>query len=114
MLVESIAILMILAVMLFLFLRAHRRDYAVATIPLMIVPFVHALVYLAGDVLRISISSDVRAAGDVLGLAISVALIGMICVRLKTRRSKYAYLLLCGGFSTALTMIYVFGIYVPA
>lgn len=111
MLVEAICILMILATITFIFLRSHRKDYAIASAPLLIVPFFHTLTYLIGDIFQITISSDIRAAADVLGLAIAVASMGILCVQLKSRKSKYAYLLVSGGFTTLLTMIFLFNIY---
>jgi hypothetical protein len=113
-LVESIAIFMVLLVMVFLFLRAHKRDYAISAIPLTIVPLMHTLTQLLGEIKSLHLSPDIRAAADVLGLAIAVAMMGMFCTRCRTRRSKYAYLLLCGGFVTALTIIFIYNTYVPA
>ena len=114
MLVESIAILMIMAVMVFIFLRAHKRDYAISTVPLLVVPFLHAVVCIIGDASPLTISPDIRAAADVLGLAISVAMLGMFCVKCKTRKAKYGYLFTCGGFITVLTMIFIYNTYIPS
>lgn len=112
MLVESIAIFLVLFVMLLLFIRSHKRMYAVFTIPLLVTPFLHAAVSILGEVAGFAFSADVRAAADVLGLAISVAMMGMFCTNCKTRRTKYAYLCLCGGFATLLTIIFIYDIYV--
>lgn len=113
MLVESIAILMILLVMIFIFLRGHRRIYAVSTVPLLVVPFVHALVYIFADISKLHFSQDILTAVDAFGLAVAVALLGMFCTRCKTRKAKYAYLFLCGGFTTILSIIFIFNNYVP-
>lgn len=114
MLVESIAILMVLLVMLFIFLRAHKKSYAISTVPLLVVPFLHAAVCLFGDATGLVLSADVRAAADVLGLAVAVAMMGMFCTRRRTRRAKYAYLCLCGGFITVLSIIFIYNTYIPA
>lgn len=111
MLVESIAISMILIAMFFLFLRAHRRDYAIATAPLLIVPALNALSSLLQEIWKRSFSQDIRAAFVVFGLAAAVAVMGMLCTKLPSRRSKYAYLLLCGGFTTVLAVIFIYNIY---
>ena len=113
MLVESLAILMIFAVMAFLFLRAHRKDYAAAIAPLMIVPLVHALAGVLGEFFRFATHTNFRAFADVIALTAAVAIMGMLCTSLKSRKAKYAYLLLCGGFSLALTLIFLYNIYLP-
>lgn len=113
MLVESMAIVMIFAVMAFLFLRAHRKDYAAAVAPLMIVPFVHAVAGILGEFFPFAAHDHFHAFADVIGLAAAVAIMGMLCTTLKSRKAKYVYLLACGGFSLALTLIFLYNIYLP-
>lgn len=112
MLVESVAIVMILLFMAFIFLRSRRRDYAAATIPLILVPLVHAVVCLLGEGFPKFAQNEIfRSTADVLALAAAVAVMGMICTKLKSRKTKYSYLVLCGGFSTLLTLIFLYEIY---
>lgn len=113
MLVESIAISMILVVMLFVFLRSHHRNYAIGTAPLLIVPVLNTLTAVLADALQLNIPKDFRAAVIVFGLAAAVAVVGMLCTMLKSRKAKYAYLFLAGGFTTLLTVIFVGNIYMP-
>lgn len=112
MVVESMAILMVLAVMLVLFLRAHKRDYAISVIPLMIVPAMHLVAQLIGEMKSLPLLPDIQAAADVLGLAIAVAMMGMFCTKYRSRRAKYGYLCVCGGFVTALTIIFICNTYI--
>lgn len=111
MLLESIVILMILGLLAVLFLRRKRRDYAVGVLPLMMVPGFHVLVRIARDLLPWDFSNYVLAGADVLGLAVSVMLLGMISVRLRSKKARAVYLLLCGGFSIVLTLIFLFSLY---
>lgn len=113
MLVESIAILMILIIMGFIFLRAHRKDYALWILPLIFVPLVHTAVALLAEVWTVAAQMNVRAFSDVLALAASVAGMGMLSMKTSSRKTRFAYLSLCGGFSTALTLIYLYHIYRP-
>lgn len=113
MLVESIAISMILVVMLFVFLRSHHRKYAIGTVPMLIVPVLNVLTAVLADTLQLNISKDILAAVIVFGLAVAVAAIGMLCTMVKSRKAKYAYLFLSGGFTTLLTVIFIGNIYMP-
>lgn len=111
MLVESICIVLILAIMLFGFLRGGRKDYALAVSPLLIVPFIHILASLVQDVMKISLSTNVKAAADVVGLAIAMAMLGFISGKIKSKKSKIAYLVITGGFTAVLTVMFVLNYY---
>lgn len=111
MLVEAICITLILAIMVFMFLRSGRKDYAIATVPLLIVPIFHTVSNLIYDVFKIAISVNVKAAVDVVGLAIAVAIMGFISSKYKTKASRFGYLLVSGGFTVILTIIFIFNYY---
>ncbi len=111
MLVESICIILILTIMVFMFMRSGRKDFALATAPLLIVPFFHTISNLIYDLFKISISVNVKAGTDVLGLAIAVAIMGIISSKHKTKASRLGYLLISGGFTTLLTIIFIFNYY---
>ncbi len=113
MLLESIVILMILGVLALLFLRRKRKDYAIGVLPLIMVPGFHVLIRIVRDLLHLNFSNYVLAGMDVLGLAVSVALLGMISVQLRSKKARAVYLLLCGGFSMVLTLIFLFSLYSP-
>ena len=84
------------------------------TLPLLLVPLVHALITILGEFFRFATNELFRAGGDVLALAVSVAMIAIFSTQLKSRRSKYGYLCLSGGFSVILTLIFIYKIYLPA
>lgn len=114
MLVESIAIVMILIFIVVIFLRAHRKDYAMASLPFLLVPLAHALIMILGEFFRFANTPLFRAGGDVLALAVSIAMTAIFSTQVKSRRSRYVYLCLCGVFSVALTLIFIYQIYLPA
>lgn len=111
MLVESICIILILSIMIFVFLRSGRKDYAISTSPLLIVPFFHTVSNLIYDLFSVSINVNVKAIVDVLGLAIAVAIIGFIAGQHKTKASRVGYLIICAGFTTVLTIIFIYNYY---
>ncbi|MEG0692154.1 MAG: hypothetical protein RR444_03625 [Oscillospiraceae bacterium] len=111
MLVESISIILILIIMVFIFMRSGRKDYALATSPLLIVPFFHTISNLACDVLKISLDVNIKASIDVLGLAIAVAIMGFVSSKHKTKAARFGYLLVSVGFTALLTIIFIFNYY---
>lgn len=113
MLVESIAILLILFIIVVVFLRARRKDDTIAILPLLLVPLVHTILELLRDAFPAVISTNVRAFADVLALAASVTVMGVLSGKMKSRKVKAAYLLLSVGFSAILTLIYLSHIYLP-
>lgn len=111
MLVESICIILILAIMVIVFLRAKRKDFALATAPLLIVPLFHTLSNILGDLLHIALSVNIKAAADVVGLSIAVAAIGFISAAMSTKKSRLAYIVVAGGFTAVITIIFIFNYY---
>ena len=111
MLVESICVILILLIMVFLFMRSDRKDYALATAPLLIVPFFHTMSNIMFDVFKIPFDVNVFASVDVVGLAIAVAMMGFVSSKHKTKASRYAYLFVSVGFTAILTIIFIFNYY---
>ena len=86
-----------------------------AVLPLLVVPLFHTIALLLNDVVPlITLSADIQAAVDVVAMAVSMAALGIISTRYKTKKKRYSYLLVCGGFSALLTLIYLYNIYLPA
>lgn len=113
MLVESICIVLIIGFICFAFLRSGRNEYALAAAPLVILPLCHALVFVVRDIFNIVIGPNLRAGIDVFGLAVAISLFGLMSAKLKTRKSKAGYLLVCGGFTVVLALIFIFDHYAP-
>lgn len=113
MLVESIAIVLIIVFIVFVFLRSNRKEYAAATAPLVILPFFHILAFLVDDLFSIVLSTNLKAGVDIFGLVVSVSFIAMMSTKLKSKRSRTGYLLVCTTFTTALALIFIFNHYAP-
>lgn len=107
MFVEAVSMLMIFSVMIFIFLRAKKKNYAISIVPLLILPFVHTVMELFGS----HMSINVRAVADVVALAVAVALMGCFSNFFMKGKSKFLYLLICGGFTTIVCIIFLFNFY---
>lgn len=104
MVVESISIMVIFLVMVFIFLRAGKKTYAIATAPLLLVPAFQ----IAANFLSKNVSIEMETLVLIVGLAVSLVLIGVISSILKDKKARLVYILLCGGFSTTLAIIFIY------
>ncbi len=112
MVVESISIIIIFAVMVFLFLRAGKKTYAIATLPLIVVPLFEVISVILSEIIGRVVSTDIKSLIVIVGLAISVVFIGLLSNTLKAKKSKVVYMALCGGFTTVLTIIFLYNNYI--
>lgn len=111
MLVESLAIFTIFVVMVFVFLRAGKRLYAVSVSPLLVVPLTNILFNAANELLKWKISVVSHMLVLIIALAVSVLLIGVFANFFKTKKSKVGYVIICGSFITSLSLIFLYNIY---
>lgn len=108
--IECAAIFVILTLCVVTFLRTHHKEWALATLPLMVVPLVY--VVLEYVVMRILIV-QVTVFGGILTMTISVAAsaawIGVSEQFLKTKhkRSSVTYVVICNAFNVALAAILI-------
>lgn len=111
--IECAAILAIFLLVVMIFIRTHHKDWAVATLPLIVVPL--AYIVLEYVVIRI-MKVDVTLLGGILTMVIAVAAsagwIGLNSGFLKTRhkRSSVTYVAISNAFNVALTAILVIDI----
>ena len=109
MVVESLAVFLILAAMEFVFLRAHRKGNALQVAPLLILPGGHFLANLLPDLVPAwEMSVQIKSLIDILCMMIAVALMGLLSAGLKSAKTKAAYLLICGGFTLLLGVIFLY------
>jgi len=109
--IECTAIIIILAVLIFEFLRRGYKQHAVMTTPLFLLPFIH----LAGGVIgRYMIEKLlqhnpywVRISMDLLAVAVTALLVGILTMRLKTKKAKYIYSILYMSYTCVLGLILV-------
>lgn len=112
MIVESISIIVIFTAMSFIFVRAKKKDYAAATAPLIIVPFAQLLGNILNEIFGKVITVDIQSLIVIIGLAIGVVLIGVASSFLVGKKSRVVYILICGGFTTILTIVFLYNNYV--
>lgn len=111
MVVECIAITAIIIAICIIFLRARRKDYALATMPMAIVPLFQVWNIALGGKVAALFSADpmmVLVLTLIAGAAISCAFVGMVTMRFfKVKRSRVMYMALTLFFNIALVMILV-------
>jgi hypothetical protein len=108
---ESYAIIAVVLLMSYILSRQEKSSgYAVAILPLLIVPAVHiagrTIVRPITQIFSIdSITAWVII--ELIALMLTCLLLGAISVSMKNRNLRVSYLALCGGFSVILTSIYL-------
>lgn len=113
MVVECLAILVILLMTSFVFLRAHKVDYAALTAILLVVPAVHLLGELFGSALAQMLSVrevPFRVALDMVAVVVSCVMLGFGCNKLPAGKQRKGFLLLASAYSILLTWIFIFNL----
>lgn len=111
MIVESISIFVIFTVMIFIFLRAHKKNYAIATAPLLGVPAFEIIANILNELIDKNVSIEIKSLILIVGLSVSLVIIGAVSVLLKGKKSRIIYILISGGFSTTLAIIFLYNNY---
>lgn len=112
MLVESIAIIVIFAVMIFIFLRAGKKNYAIAASPLIVVPLFQIIANILNEIWGKQVNADIKSITVVVGLAIAMVMLGLLSNVVGGKKPRAVYLMICSGFTIALTIIYLCNNYV--
>lgn len=106
------AIVIILGAMFIVFMRAHKREYALAVIPLILLPLVHIgsgpLARLLGSFFPLGLR-ELRHAVDVTGGLFACLLIGLTARRIQGRRTRLIFTACCTAFLIILTLVLVLG-----
>ena len=109
--VECLAIILVLLLMSYMISRAGKKEYGLALLPLVIVPLVHILSGLIGQVVANQISMPlevVQVCIDVIGLVISCVVFSVLCTNIKNSKIRRTYLLLCSSFTVILTFVFIY------
>ena len=116
MVVECVAIIALIAILIFMTARSGRREMALSMLPLLIVPGFYLLSAPLSkmiDPLLPFIPRFAIAVGiTVIGLVIACVLFGMLCGNYPTKRARRGYLWMCAGFSTLLTVVLLYNVIV--
>ncbi len=114
MIVESISIFIIFAVMIFLFMRANKKSYAAATAPLLAVPVFQIIANILNELISVNVSIEMKTLILIIGLSVSLVLIGGVSILLTGKRSRIIYIIISGGFSTILTVIFMYNNFISS
>ncbi len=108
------AIVIVMAAMFIVFMRAHKKEYALAIIPLILLPLVHIFSSLLARMLARMLASflpltagELRMAIDVTAGLVSCLLIGLTARHIRGRRTRRIFSLCCSGFLIILTLVLV-------
>lgn len=104
---ESIAILIILAVAGYIFLRYGRKDWGACVLPLMVVPFVNILI-AHRSLTRVPHWAVLRPAAYAIAFLIASAWMVLWARRLSGGKSKVAYCASSIGFTLILVLLMYF------
>ena len=110
MLVECVSIILIVLVMAFMFLRAKRKEYAIVTLPLLVLPLMHIVSLLVAEPLNGIFSLDasgITVAIDATALVISCMFLGFFSHRISSKKARNVYMLICGVFVVVLTWVLI-------
>lgn len=91
MLVECISIIMVILMVAFIFLRSHRKDYAITTLPLLVLPMMHILSLALARHLTGMFSLNaqgIMVALDATALVISCTVLGFFSNRIPVPKSE--------------------------
>ena len=121
------AIVIVLLAMVVVFMRAKKKDYALAVLPLTLVPFAHIisgvaivplivlpfihilsnpLAHLLDPLLPLTLP-ELRIAVDMTAGLVSCLLIGLTARHIRERRTRNAFMICCSGFLIILTLVLV-------
>ncbi len=104
---ECLVVALILIMLIFGFLRAKRKNWAFAVLPLTVTPVLTgAIMYVAGDVMKISYSYTFPMSIIVGALAITCIWIGIASMTLiKTKKMRIPYVASTVAFSLAFSFL---------
>ncbi len=107
MLTASLATIIIVLVMMFIFLRYYRRAFALAILPLIIVPAFYSIAtFFAGYFLKDKVAiAQVVACALLCAVVIAGILFGICTLMFKSKKTKTSYLMLCGGFTLVFALV---------
>lgn len=104
------AIVIVLSLMVLVFLRARKKEYAVAILPLLIAPFVHifsGLLAKGMDTFLSLSTGQIRIMIDLTAGLISCLLLGLASRGIPDRRTRNGLFWCCAGFVVILTLVLV-------
>lgn len=114
MLVECAAIFCLIFVVAITYIRDHRKDYAFATIPLLILPMVNIIAYLSSEKISSWLPMDkftTYSAINIVAVIVSSCLVGIMSVKFRKRATRSAYIAMSLIFNIVLAAILIYNMF---
>lgn len=111
--VACLAVIAILLAMSYIYVRAGRKNYALAILPLMLVPVVHAGAGVAYSLLSRFLTWDFNLfaiAADVVALVAACTIFGFLSAKIETKKARMVFLIMCDGFTALFTFALVWSL----
>ena len=109
--IECAVITAIFIVFAVIFIRRHHKQWAFATLPLMLVPFTELVMeILFVKVFKMSVSVYWAIFALIVAVAVSCAWIGLMSGGMKNRRTKVYYIVITNAFNVLLAAILCYNI----
>lgn len=114
MIFECAAIFCLIFVVVIMYIRSHKKDYALATVPLLILPLVNVLSYLLSGKISLLLPMDkftVYAAINIIAVIASSCTVGIMSSKFKRKATKSAYIVMSLIFNIVLAAILIYNMF---
>ncbi len=114
MLIECTAIVLLISMVALMYVRAKKKNYALATVPLIILPLVNILAYAASEKISHILPMDkftVYAALNIVAVVVSSCLVGIMSYKFSKKATKTAYVVMSLIFNITLAAILVYNMF---
>ncbi len=111
---ECSAIFCLIFVVAMMYIRSDKKDYAFATIPLLVLPAINVLAYLSSGKLSLMLPMDkftVYAALNIIAVIISSCLVGIMSVKFRKKSNRVAYVVMSLIFNIILAAILIYNMF---
>lgn len=111
------SIVVVIVAIFVIFMRAHKKEYALATLPLVIVPLMHIfsaiLAKLLDNVIPLQ-DYEIRVLLDLTAALIACLLLGVSSRPIPEKRTRTGFFICCAGFVIILTIVLIVNIFMDA
>lgn len=114
MIFECAAIFCLIFVVAIMYIHSHKKDYALATIPLLILPLINVLSYLLSGKISSLLPMDkftVYAAINIIAVIASSCTVGIMSAKFKRKATKTAYIAMSLIFNIVLAAILIYNMF---
>ncbi len=114
MLVECMVIFGLIFVVMIMYVRTEKKQYALATVPLLILPFANIVAYFISDALALILPWEkftAYAAVNIVAVIVSSMLIGRFTLKFKRKSTRAAYVVMSLVFNIVLASILVYNMF---